>query len=43
MEDKTQHDKFKEAARELNCDEDEKRFDVIAKPKEAKTKSGVDK
>lgn len=31
MTDKTQHDKFKEAARELGCDEDEKHFDATVK------------
>lgn len=31
MTNKTQSDKFKEAARELECDEDEKRFDAIVK------------
>ena len=30
-EEKPQHDKFKEAARELECDEDEKRFDATVK------------
>ena len=29
--DKTQSDKFKEAARELECDEDERRFDADLK------------
>lgn len=29
--DKSQLDKFKEAARELDCDEDEKRFDAYVK------------
>ncbi len=28
---KSQHDKFKEAAKELGCDEDEKRFDDTVK------------
>lgn len=40
---KTQSDKFKEAARELECDEDEKHWDErlkkVAKPKPAKGKS----
>jgi len=31
MTDKTQHDKFKEAARELECNEDEKCFDATVK------------
>ena len=31
MVEKSQHDKFKEAARELECDEDEKRFDATVK------------
>ena len=34
---KTQHDKFKEAAKELGCDEDEARFDDTVKKV---TKSG---
>lgn len=46
MNGKSQLDRFKEAAKELECDEDEKRFDAIvkkiAKSKEAKTKGGVD-
>jgi len=28
---KTQHNKFKEAARKLECDEDEKHFDATVK------------
>lgn len=31
MTNKTQHDKFKEAAKELGCDEDEARFDDTVK------------
>jgi len=31
MTNKTQSDKFKEAARELECDEDEKRFEKTVK------------
>lgn len=31
MSNKTQHDKFKEAAKELGCDEDEARFDDTVK------------
>ncbi|WP_255548116.1 hypothetical protein [Erythrobacter ani] len=38
---KTQADKFKEAARELECDEDEGRWDERLK-KVAKGKSGAD-
>lgn len=37
----TQLDKFKEAARELECDEDEKRFDATVK-KVAKAKPEKD-
>ena len=36
MTDKNQHDRFKEAARKLECDEDDKRFDATVK-KLAKT------
>ena len=31
IESKSQHDKFKEAAKELDCDEDEARFDDTVK------------
>lgn len=31
MTDKTQSEKFKEAARELECDEDEAKFDATVK------------
>ena len=31
MQNKTQSDKFKETARELECDEDEKHFDATVK------------
>jgi len=31
MKEQTQLDRFKEAARELDCDEDEKRFDATVK------------
>ncbi len=44
MPEKSQLDKFKEAAKELLCDEDEKRFEETLKkvakaPKEEKAKS----
>lgn len=42
MKKQTQHDKFKELAKELECDEDEKAFEdklkQIVKPKEKPTK-----
>ena len=38
---KSQHEKFKEAAKELECDEDEKRFDANVK-KLAKSRSKKD-
>lgn len=45
-DDKTQLDKFKEAARELECDDDEKRFKErlgkLAKAKPSPDKAGHD-
>lgn len=42
MNNKTQHDKFKEAAKELGCDEDAARFDEMVK-KVAKAKVDLTK